>query len=236
MALNINNSIGGASNLTNYNTVIDSTGIINQGADFGTNNTNKRLEAVTDFGVGSSNVSISMWIKINTQLTSGATTILAALRTSTTGLLYSVRYYNVAGTNYVRFYRTKLGVVDTYIDYAYTLSTSAFTHIVLTYDGTNITGYINGTSIGTLAASGTGTASTVLFNLGSYTTVQYSSSVIDETAVWTKALISTEVTSLYNSGAGLTYPLSGSLTTSLVSYFTFKTSLTQNSNFLQFFG
>jgi len=49
------------------------------------------------------------------------------------------------------------GVDNDYFNYSLTMGTSDWYNIVLTYDGTNVEGYVNGESVGTVASSGNGT-------------------------------------------------------------------------------
>jgi hypothetical protein len=122
--------------------------------------------------------------------------------------------------NKLKFYRTRLGVVDTFASYNVTLSTTNFQEITLTYDGTNIKGYLDGTEVASAAASGSGTGTyTGLFQLGSYVNIQHSSSIIDEAALWSKALTSTEVVELNNSGSPIGYDsFTSGHKTNLISY------------------
>jgi len=101
-----------------------------------------------------------------------------------------------------------------------TLSTGVWTHIVGTYNNTTkaVTLYINGsaqTSTGTL--SGTRATPTGNFTIGAgfYNSSRgnYFDGLIDEMGLWSKVLSSEEVTSLYNSGDGFTYPFSVGPTT-----------------------
>ena len=89
-----------------------------------------------------------------------------------------------------------------------------FNMITVTYDGSKNTSgisvYVDGTSISfsTNANSLTGsisnstTAKVGAFVVGS----QYFNGILDEVGVWNKELSSSEVTELYNSGAGKQYP------------------------------
>lgn len=230
MALNLTNSVSGAASLTNYNSVASNTGFADQCADFGTSNTNKKLEAASEFGIGSGNVSLAIRIQSNLDIGTGVTAIPVVLRTGASGLSYTIRYQNISGTRSIRFYRTRLGIVDVFQGYTYTIPTTSFVNMVLTYDGSTVRGYIEGTQVVSFAASGTGNASTSLYGLGAFTTLFYTSAMIDEAAVWNKALSAAEVTEL-NSGA--IYPFSGSLATGLVSHYAFKDSETV-TNFFPF--
>jgi hypothetical protein len=64
-------------------------------------------------------------------------------------------------------------------------------HLAFTWDGTTLYVYIDGTK-------DAGTAYNTIFGQGS----------LDEVGIWNRALTTTEVATLYNSGAGKTYPFS----------------------------
>jgi hypothetical protein len=89
-------------------------------------------------------------------------------------------------------------------------TTGVWYHLVFTYDGTSGILYINGTSQGSLTYSTTLSYNTQAWNIGADTSnappVENFAGAIDELGIWNRALTSAEVTSLYNSGAGLAYP------------------------------
>jgi hypothetical protein len=79
--------------------------------------------------------------------------------------------------------------------------------ITMTWNGTDYNIYVNGSYKGTKSKSGTISGSS--FHIGdlvsSPTNTQFLGN-IDEFSIWNKVLSQSEVTELYNSGAGLTYP------------------------------
>ena len=85
-------------------------------------------------------------------------------------------------------------------------SANRWNHAVCTYDGTSVvTIYLNGTSVGTSTASIT-TSGANQFQIGS--TSAYGEFLIGDLAsigFWKKALTASEVTALFNNGAGRTY-------------------------------
>lgn len=83
----------------------------------------------------------------------------------------------------------------------------SWNHFVATFDGTNYTNYFNGS----LVYSSELPVSLTSVNLGSYAGIQIADGQGDEVGVWNRALSSTEVSELYNGGAGLTYPFSNDL-------------------------
>jgi len=89
------------------------------------------------------------------------------------------------------------------------LSINTLYHICIVYKGSgsnNVDFYVDGslTNSGTLGGSWSSSSTDLI--IGSSVSGLYFSGIIDETAIWERALLSTEVTQLYNSGVGLQYP------------------------------
>lgn len=144
--------------LTNNNTVTFPAGKFNKCADGGTTNTNKSLSIASALGLSnSSNRTISIWVKMNTEL-SGADSFGAFISIShaDVDVNYRIGYWRESSVNRVTFDRGKFAVGTTAVKYAINLGTTSWHNLVLTWDGTNIIGYLNGVSIGTLTFSGNG--------------------------------------------------------------------------------
>lgn len=200
-------SVGGF-NLTNNNTATFTTGLINNCTDYGTGNTNKYHSISNSLGIDGGSITISTWIKMNAEIASGFQGI-ALQGNATSQVNYIFRYDYNGGTRQLSFNRQKQGTTNNITSGNATLGTT-WHHIVLTYDGTNLKGYLDGTQIAAnLATSGSGSSGAVSqFMIGSEQ--QWNNSWLsakqDETGVWSRALSSTEITQLYNGGAGLSYP------------------------------
>jgi len=95
--------------------------------------------------------------------------------------------------------------VNSQLGSALTLNT--WTHLVGTYDGSNVRFYVNGHLEDTNAQTGTLKVNTEDYYIGMNNLYVPQSFIgrIDEVGVWEKALTQTEITALYNSGNGLTY-------------------------------
>jgi hypothetical protein len=90
-----------------------------------------------------------------------------------------------------------------------TLSNGNWNHVVVTYDGSNMIGYVNETQVVSVSSSFSATNPTDWFGLGVYKSenfvVKRFNGLIDEVGIWSRALTSDEITQLYNNGNGLTY-------------------------------
>lgn len=200
----------GTSTLTNNGAVEFNGGKFGNAADGGASNSDKWLSTANTMGVNGTAISVSAWVRVTTAPTSGNSMMLWGQENSGTKVFYTIRYNNNSGTLRLRFERGKESVGSESADYNITLSTSTFTHLVLTYDTTNIRGYVNGIQVGTSTASGSGTSD--VFNgfqvLNAPAYANYFSGLVDETAVYNRAITQTEITDLYNGGTGSFYTTS----------------------------
>lgn len=88
-------------------------------------------------------------------------------------------------------------------------TSGTWNHFCTTFTGSEATLYWNGSPVASSAYSGSiSEPDTNYFVLGNYPAYPFNplDGRIDEVGVWNRALTSTEVTQLYNSGAGFTYP------------------------------
>ncbi len=198
---NASDSVG-SNTLTVVGTVTRTTGKINNGAVFATF-ASDYLTNNTNLGIDGGACTYSMWVKQPSDIASGSGTFLACYSTGTdTG--YGIEQEYNGGTRRIGFYRLKQGVSQDRFYHNVTLGT-IWNHLVLTYDGSTVTGYLNGVSVGTVASSGSGTV-----NLTSGFTIYggaVSNTINDEVGVWSRALTADEVSQIYNSGRGNAYPL-----------------------------
>jgi hypothetical protein len=200
----------GANTLTNNNTVTFASGKIGNAADFGTANTNKSLSVTSDLGITGGNCTISGWLKMRTEIASSLQ-LLWIQSSTTNNIAYYIGYDYNGGTRRLLFTRSRLGVAGDTLSYTITLGTSDYYHIALTYDGSDVTGYVNGASVGTQSSTGNGTTGgSNIFVVGMDRDLVSLplSAYIDEVGIWSRALTTTEITNLYNNGSGLQYPFS----------------------------
>lgn len=199
----------GSNTLTNNNTVGFAAGLINNAADFGTANTDKYFSVASNIGV-SSEVTISFWIKLRTEVPSGQYDLLQ-LEIASGHKFYSIYYEYNAGTRRLSVDRGRRGVNDNVASYNVTLGTTAWYHVVATYDATDLKLYVNGVERATLATSGNGTSggtNGITIGTGTGAGGNFTNAYIDEVGVWARALTAAEIYNvLYNGGAGTAYSL-----------------------------
>ena len=69
---------------------------------------------------------------------------------------FGIDYKDSSGTKYITFWRERQGLSFQTLDIAIKLKEGKNYLLVLTYDGTNLNGYINGKFVGTISATGSG--------------------------------------------------------------------------------
>ncbi len=183
---------------TNTNNLYDASGKINSAFDFDGSSEDIDLNTKTLLG-GASAISISTWVYHDTA--SGTDIILASW-----GSPNFVVMLRIDGTALTFHTKTSSGVAG---GTTQTLSTTgAWIHIVGIYNGTIMKTYVNNVLSGTtFAQTGTITAT----GTDNYTVASYNNGVgfwdgkIDEVGIWNRSLNSSEISDLYNGGAGITY-------------------------------
>ena len=148
-----------------------------------------------------SNITISFWIKPSSQPTSN--TVINKSFSSTIGGSWLFSYDNSNGGQ-LRFIAIIGGVLK--IVTSGVITSGSWHHVVGTYDGSTVVMYLDGSSTGTpVSVSGTLDTSTNNIEIGRYSDLGgYNfSGAMDELNIWNRALSSSDVTALYNSGAGV---------------------------------
>jgi len=194
--------------LTNNGSVAFNTGKISNAADFGSSNTTKYLTINSNLGIDGGISSIAGWVNITTAPASGVdySMISQYSLSANSDVMYSIDYWNNSGVLTLVFSRNKVNLADESSSYTTTLTTGVWYHVVLTYDG-SIRGYLNGSLVaGPTTASGNGNETAAYQTqigaaLGGFNLM---SGLVDEVGYWSKALSTTEITDLYNGGAGQT--------------------------------
>jgi len=200
-------SSGNSKTLTNVGTVADGTGNFGGAANFGAANSSKLLKILENLSYEGGAYSISFWVKLNAEIASGSWRFVE-ITENTTKTQIIVQYNYNGGTRHLYFDRSKSSIIDQSFTYNVTLGTSNWNHIVFVFNGSNLlTGYLNGSSIGSVAitaGSGSGTISDALAIGANVDGAVYSSCLIDDVGCFNRELTSGEVTALYNDQAATT--------------------------------
>lgn len=202
--------------MTNNNTVGFSAGKLNNGADFGTSNTNKNFSRSDTLGLttnSSINISVMAWAYFKTGFgNSDATEIFSIGVTNTFKMIFNIRG-NSGGTAGADIECYMLGAtgINNKVDYSFSLDT--WYHLAWTIDSNIATFYVNGSAVGSISMSYPSNSSfTGVTKIGGGTIGSYMRGLIDELGVWSRKLTAAEVSYIYNSGTGKQYPFAHSTT------------------------
>jgi len=193
----------GSNDLTDNNTVLYGTGIIGNGADFESANT-EYLSKSSPSGVPLNDLprAFSAWVKLESLPATDSFRQIIGYGTHAENQKQEFVVANLSSVYTLRsdYYGGGQGSTP------FSPSTATWYHFVMSYDGTTITFYKDGSALGT--ASGHDYANTAsLLHIGAFLngTEQLMDGIVDEVAIWSRDLSSDEVTELYNGGAGVTY-------------------------------
>lgn len=212
----------GANTLTNNNSSTYVSALINNGVSL--NGSTQTLSVASDLGITSGNWSVSTWIKPSSLPSSdtsagafgGNCFCFVNKDNATNNVIIYLYLLRIGGIQTIAVNRQKQNTANAAVEYTFTTPTNSFTHVAGTYNGTTLTLYVNGASVGTpLATSGTGASGGAdQTGIGAYISgaSAYFPGIVDETGIWSRALTSNEITSLYNTGVGLSYPFPTSST------------------------
>lgn len=209
--------IHASNDLTDNNTVAQGTGKLNNGADFEGSSGNQRLTrtdaSFSGFPAGAA-FSLSAWV--NTESTAQQPLACKWNHASSDTFLiecfgdaFRVFIADAASDPGNNYFQSGSGI----------FSNGTFVHVVVVFDGAGGTNadrlktYKDGSLIVSGGYGGTIPAtlidSSAVFEVGGHSSLgRWFDGVIDEVGLWDRALSSTEVSDLYNGGAGLAYPLS----------------------------
>ena len=195
-------------NLTNNNAATFGAGKINNAVNV-VRASSQYLSIASSLSWNGGVYSIAGWFNPSSQPASGQYYTIGAVSEAVTDTILGLAYYNDAGTYKIYASRTKYGVADQGVFEAQTLNTGTWYHLVITYDGTNVRAYVNGTLLGSPgAASGNGNdGANNRSEIGTGAAdnlTHLADGSIDEVGFWNKALSAQEMTDLYNGGAGQT--------------------------------
>lgn len=199
--------VNGLPLLTNNNGVGTTDGKIRAGADFGSANLDETYSTTDTLGIDGGSISMACWVRLNTEVTpgSGVSYGFMSQGSSTADVSYEIRYQaGIVGEASVLFVRWA-GNTGTGIGRQMNLGVTDFHHLIMTYDGNNIDGYIDGEFIGSIFGGGTGPGGGNADGFIVGDTIKgnaFASAVVDEVGVWNRPLTDTEIADLYNNGDG----------------------------------
>jgi hypothetical protein len=144
-------------------------------------------------------MTVEAWVKPATAGTDWTAAVIK--ERGTTGLAYAL-YATDGAAKPPAGYVNKSGT-DYHATAASTLSLNAWTHLAVTYDGTTIRLYVNGSQVATKAVSGIINSSAAPLRFGGDSVWgEYFNGLIDEVRVYNRALAATEVQTDMNTPVG----------------------------------
>ena len=161
-----------------------------------------RVNVASNTSLDSSTFTISMWINpLSLDQSNGAFTngIMERESYQVSGFRYALKPSG-ASNAYPNFWTTQSGGTIG-MTASTTIPVGSFSHVVITYDGSTARFYINGILSGTY--SGTyvvPTGVTLYLNGGNFT---FSTSIMDDIRIYSRALSATEILALYSAGSVL---------------------------------
>lgn len=185
---NSTDSSGNGKNLTNNGTAVIGATSGKFGGGVTLVQTSSQYLSIDDnLGIDGGIATFSCWVKPVSQPSLNNLNNILFQGTSGNDIFYIIGYENIAGVYNVQFNRSKPCVANQSTDITYTLSNGVWYHLVMTYDGTYLRGFVNGQQITTdFAASGYGTCGANVFYLGidhAKSAGRYFDGVIDEVIV-----------------------------------------------------
>lgn len=197
----------GTATLTN-NSVSNGTGLFDGAADFGSSNSSKTLSNASAMGITTTGArTFSFWYKLGTDISTGK---YGLFQHGVSGLnaQWYIRYEYNGGTRRLAFVKLKQGIGFVEIFQNATLGTG-WNHLALVFDGTNMTGYINGSATSSTNATGGNAGGGSGISIGADVEGNYTPGLIDDFSVFSRALSGAEITDIY-SGTNLRPMDSGS--------------------------
>lgn len=191
--------------LTGANSPTFSAGKVSNGVNF-VRASSQYASTTNTLSIDGGNMSIEAWVKVTSTPALGEVRTIAYQNNNTSKTEYLIEYFNTAGTLNLYFDRAKPGVGDQALTVAQTLALNTWYQVIMTYNGSQVEGFLDGVSIGTAAASGSGSANLQPgFHIGRRDdTAADWNGMMDEVGAWNKQLSATEISDLYNAGNGQT--------------------------------
>ena len=187
-------SSGNGKTLTNNNNITNSAGVFGYCGDGGVSNTNKYLAIQDNLGIaGNEAVSMSFWIKMNTEIASNTQVFLQHMSTLTADRYISCYYDYNAGTR-----RLTASFSGTNAYFNIVLGTTSWHHVVIVRDVANSVGYLVVDGVkGSTSALGTSTTGINRLSILGAVSDSFLSGMIDDLAVFNTVLTPDQIKELY---------------------------------------
>lgn len=202
---NASDSVG-SNTLTNVGTATYSSAKINNGVDL--NGSSQYLNGGNVLNLTTGAWTFSAWIKVTT---TGSYEFIGGRSESG---FSSDWYMRVTNTNKAEIEFRNGASADLVIG-AVTVADNTWHHIVGLRNGTNVLLYVDGSADGSATDNNYNCSNSLDFHLGADSAGALNfkfNGQIDEVGIWNRALSSTEITELYNAGAGKQYPFATAMT------------------------
>lgn len=191
-------------------------GKFGQGAGCNGSSSNISVADATNLKI-TGNFTLMCWVNFSALPSSGNVDGFIAKRYNDSniagqGTNYDIFLLNNAGTYQLIGRTTPSGTGEISASYNWSVSTGTWYMITLTWDGSTLTLYVNGSSVATASGTGSLQTSTVPFLIGARGNAGspsvYHNGPIDDVAIFSRALSATEVSNHYN---GSDAPVKGGL-------------------------
>jgi len=196
----------GTFTLVNGNSVAEATGKFGGAGNWNGAGSNQYLGTGNNLGITNGSVSLVAWVNMNGTIAStDFRRFLVIVSDSGQHVSNYFDYQFNGGTPRINFERGRENVADDQTFATITLTPSTWFHLGMTYNGTSVVSYVNGSAQGTVASSGTGSSggATVfaIGNTGTAGPVYQCDAVVDDVGVFNRALTAAEIQTLYADSA-----------------------------------
>ncbi|MCK5059896.1 MAG: fibronectin type III domain-containing protein [Candidatus Pacebacteria bacterium] len=145
-------------------------------------------------------ITMEAWFKLESLPGTSASYTVVTLDSADVSpyVAYMIKYVNDSGTKKLKFNRARSCVTNNYTDYTVNLNIEQWYHTALTYDGTYIRGYLDGSLVaGPTAQSGNGVSCgsqyTFIGALDSSGSTEHFDGLIDDVRIWTSVRTGAEI-------------------------------------------
>lgn len=202
---------GNGYDLIEHNDVVFALGKLGNAADGGATNTNKYLSIASNLGINGGPISISAWVKMTGALdiggapgSNGQQWAVGHSASAAPYIRESIGAWNDQGTKKVAAYRALGHIKGFYNTHDTAIDDNMWHHIVMTYDGSHTTLWLDGVDRGDLPSTGKGTgAQPDYVHILADDAINFFKGMVDEVVILDRVLTDSEIGGLYNDGEGI---------------------------------